>query len=1312
MSSSHCSLEYIQSILPNVASRDRYRLGRDCERLAAKTAKAVEHHAALAALAESLHVSIAKVEARRARLPVIEFPEGLPISDKREQIAAAIGQHQVVIIAGETGSGKTTQLPKICLSQGFGVKGLIGHTQPRRLAARSVAGRIAEELNTSLGYLVGYQVRFTDQVSDTSLIKVMTDGILLAEIQQDPYLNRYDTLIIDEAHERSLNIDFLLGYLKSLLPKRPDLNVIITSATIDVDKFSRHFNGAPIIEVSGRTYPVELRYRPLDAESGQSIIEGIIQTLDEIMAIDHQGDILVFLSGEGDIRQAALQLRRANIPHLQIVPLYARLSLAEQNTIFQVHQGRRIVLATNVAETSLTVPGIRYVIDPGYARISRYSFRSKVQRLPIEPISQASANQRKGRCGRVSAGVCFRLYSEADFNGRDEFTEPEILRTNLASVILKMTQLRLGDVRRFSFIDMPDHRLISDGYTLLQALQAVNERHRLTPLGRRLAQLPIDPQLGRMLLAAESFACVQEILAIVSALSIQDPRERPADKRQAADQQHRQYWHEHSDFLAYWSLWQAFEQERQQLSNKQLSNKQLQQWCKQRYLAYNRMREWRDIHTQLKRSAGQLGLKCNTEPASYDNIHRSLLAGLLGNIGNFSKEKAKDYIGARNRRFAIFPGSSQFKKTPPWILSAQLLETSKLYAHTVAAVEPKWILDSAPHLVKRHYSEPHYDARQGQVMAFAKVTLYGLVLIEKQPVAYSRIDAQQSREIFIRAALVEGLYAKHNKIAKQLASSDAQQHFFLHQQQLLDELHLLEAKSRRRDIVVDEQQLYHFYDQRIPNTIINLDGFEHWRKQQQHNLLFVEREHLMQHAADGITQDQFPDQLIIEGRPFAVYYHFDPSHQNDGVTIRIPVELLHLVPPATLEWLVPGFLREKIIAMLKALPKQWRKQLVPIPAQVDQVLPMLSNTQQALTAALSQALHRKTGIQLPDDVWQSLPLDTYYRMNICVIDSQGKPLDQGRDLLALRKQYKRQLKNNLDALGDDFQQQGLNSWSFGELPQAYELRRNGLNIKAYPGLVADKEHVSLTLFDDPQQAKVDSTKGIARLLLLSSAQAVKYCRKQLLKNRDIGLSMVTMGDREQVLDDILLAAIKQLALPDGALIIEGIETAEQFSHLLTQVKPRLLERAEAIADILHRSLQSVVAIKKHIKQSKNPLMIASAAQDIEQQLAQLFYPGVLFDTPWQWLQQYPRYLQAIALRLEKVPMQVQKDRQYIGELEALWSRYHDTVAAAENTVYLANDALVEYRWLIEELRVSLFAQTLGTLKPVSVKRLNKLWQLC
>ena len=1314
MSEVSTSLSHLNSLLSQVTTRDRYRLQRAVGELSQTTTPDTD---ALDTLSQSINASVDKVNTRRAGLPDPQFPESLPISQKREEIAGTIADHQVVIIAGETGSGKTTQLPKICLSLGLGARGMIGHTQPRRLAARSVANRIAEELNTNLGDVVGYQVRFTDQVSENTAIKLMTDGILLAEIQNDRFLSRYDTIIIDEAHERSLNIDFLLGYLKQLLPKRPDLKVIITSATIDVEKFSKHFNDAPIISVSGRTFPVDVLYRPLIDTESDSQFDGILNAIHEINEIDHQGDILVFMAGEGDIRETALRLRRASFKHLEIVPLYARLSIQEQNKVFQAHKGRRVVLATNVAETSLTVPGIRYVIDPGLARISRYSFRTKIQRLPIEPVSQASANQRKGRCGRVSEGVCIRLYDEDDFNQRPEFTEPEILRTNLAAVILQMAQLRLGDIEHFPFVDRPDHRLINDGRTLLQELQAINPKGKLTKLGQRLARLPVDPRLGRMLLAAERFNCLNDALIIISALAVQDPRERPADKQQAADQKHREHWHEQSDFIAYLNLWQRFEKERQELSKNQFAK-----WCKKNFLSYLRLREWREVHMQLRLSlktkqdsAEQDLYEPETHVINYSAIHRALLTGLLGNIGCYSKEVNREYIGARNKRWSVFPGSSQFKKSHQWILAAQLLETSKLYAHTVAKVEPEWILQAAEHLVKRHYVEPHYNARAGQVMAFEKITLYGLVLVEKKRVSYGKIHPTVARETFIRAALVEGAYSENRRIQQVLRRANSDTHFWLHLQKLLNELHDLEAKSRRKDIIVDEEILFSFFDELIPLSVMNLEGFEHWRKEAEHKqakCLFIDRQRLMQHDANQITVAQFPNSLPLGDLHLPVCYHFDPLHEDDGVTLKVPVQVLGHINAARLEWLVPGLLREKCIALIKGLPKSWRKNFVPVPQFVDKVLPHLQADDKPLGPSLGFALKRATTVDVPDELWQSAELEAYYRINIHVLDEAGKCIARGRDIELLRDKYRDHMQSHIQKVGNDFEKTGLLSWDFGQLPKTYDLKQTGMNVRAYPSLVDCGNSVDIKLHDQPEEALVQTQRGLVRLAILAQTQTVKYLHKQLFKNRELGLTAVDLGKRDEVIDDVICAAVKQSCFNE-ALNEENLPRDEKaFLASVNKGRADIVGRAEAIVDILVATLEQVLAIKKQIKQSKNALTIAYASADIQQQLTGLFYSGFIYETPFEQLQQYPRFLKAITLRLDKVAMQVQKDRLAIADIQPLWEQYQAKVAKEGRAALMLNQSLQHYRWMLEELRVSLFAQTLGTREPVSVKRLKKQWELC
>jgi ATP-dependent helicase HrpA len=1253
------------------------------------------------------------VNHRQQLIPaVIEFPN-LPICEKREEIAAMIANHQVVILAGETGSGKTTQIPKICLTLNRGVNGLIGHTQPRRIAAHTVANRIAEELHTTLGDKVGYQVRFSDQSSDNTLIKVMTDGILLAEIQNDPYLKKYDTLIIDEAHERSLNIDFLLGYLKQLLPRRPDLKLIITSATIDLERFSAHFNNAPIIEVSGRTFPVEVWYRPLiekqDDESEQEPdqFSAIVDAVHEIELHERThknargGDILIFLSGEREIREAAEALRKAQFVHMEIVPFYARLSLPEQQKVFAPHTGRRVVLATNVAETSITVPGIRYVIDPGFARISRYSYRTKIQRLPIEPISQASANQRKGRCGRIAEGICIRLFSEEDFNNRPAFTDAEILRTNLAAVILQMLQLRMGDIRHFPFIDSPDDRLISDGFKLLEELQAVDTKNQLTQTGRKLSQLPLDPRLSRMVFASQQQGCMRELLIIASALSVQDPRERPIEKQQAADLSHRRFWAEHSDFIGFVNLWDYLESLRQELTQNQFQKR-----CKKEFISYLRVREWRDVHHQLCVATKKLGFKLNLDVANPEAIHKSLLCGLLGNLG-FNHEE-REYVGARNRKFTIFPGSSLIKKTPKWIMAAELLETSKLFAHTIAKIEPEWVLTAANHLVKRQYIEPHYNSRSGQVMAYEKVSLYGLVIIEKKAVSYSHVDPILCREVFIRAAFVEGQYVQSSMRNKQFAGRI---NFFSHQEILLKELEELEAKARRRDIVADEQVIFNFYDEIIPASILNLAGFEAWRKQaeiENPTILFLTREMLMRHQAGEITQAQFPNELEWRGMVFTLSYHFEPNHVDDGVSIHVPVSLLHQVPEHRLEWLVPGMLRDKCIGLVKSLPKHLRKYFVPVPDAVDKALAAMTPDNKPLTEALALQLKRQTSIDLPKNVWADDEVGIFYHFNIKVVDENGQLIASDRNLNSLREKYRHQVQKNIQSAAVGFEKNNLLVWDFGDLPEHIQLLRNAIHIRAYPALVDKNTSVALEVLDNPQSAINLTQRGVARLIFLQLTQSIKYLQKELLKGQDITLTFAGIGTRAQVVDDLILAAIKQIALED---LLKLPRSLSEFEACVTHVRDKLVGVAQALSSDLLSALILLVEVKKSIKQQKNSLALAFTLSDIQLQLENLFFAGLAYKTPNNWLRQYPRYLRAIQMRLEKAVQNPQKDKLALMEIQPYWKKYQEFLQKKESLSVRQNATLEDYRWWIEELRVSLFAQSVKTLVPISLKRLDKQWEL-
>jgi ATP-dependent RNA helicase HrpA len=1287
------SLEQLRAAIKQCMLVDRDPLLRKWKTLEKRTSEQKPVDRLVDELAQRIERSACLVKRRGESTSQIQYPD-LPIADKRDEIAAAIAEHQVVVIAGETGSGKTTQLPKICLQLGRGVQAMIGHTQPRRLAASTVAQRIADELRTTLGDKVGYQVRFTDQVSETSNIKLMTDGILLAEVQRDRLLKQYDTIIIDEAHERSLNIDFLLGYFRQLLPKRPDLKLIITSATIDVDRFSKHFHNAPVIEVSGRTYPVETLYRPLsDLSEDGDLAVGIQAAIEEVVFSKQRkaGDVLVFLSAEAEIREVSQHLRKANWDHCEILPLYARLNRAEQNKVFSLskRRGTRIVLATNVAETSLTVPGIRYVIDPGFARISRYSYRTKIQRLPIEAISQASANQRKGRCGRVSEGVCIRLYDQDDFEQRPEFTDPEIQRTNLASVILQMLSMRIGEVERFPFVDPPDRRMIGDGFKLLEELGAVDDQRRLTSIGRALGRFPIDPRLSRQLIAAQKLGSLREVLIIVSALSIQDPRERPAEKRQASDEKHRRFWEKESDFLTWVNLWEYYEQQRQALSQSQL-----RKLCQREYLAFMRMREWRDIHRQLRITCKELGFKENDQSADFESVHRALLAGLLSHTANLNEER--EYLGARNRKLRIFPGSALAKKTPKWIVAADIAQTTQVFARCCASIQPQWLFGINDSLLKRTYSEPHWHQRSARVMAFESVSLYGLVIRERQRVHYGPINESVSRELFIRGALVEG----------RLKTNAA---FFIHNQQLVKEIEQMEAKTRRRDILVNDEQLFEFYNERLGAEITTFRRFEQWRKETEHQhpqCLFMSKAQLMQHSADQVSEAQFPASINVGDLRFNLSYRFEPGHDADGVTVTLPLVLLNRVPRHRFEWLVPGLLRDKCIALVKLLPKSLRKQLVPVPDYIDKALTGVVPDDSALLAVLSRQLRTIARVTVDQESWSSDQLDDFYKMNYRVVDAEGKTVGQGRDLNALLKQFKGQVTENLQQQTEQrFQVQNIRDWEFGELPETHRFDQAGVTVTSYPALVDCKESVSIELMDFPEQALLAHQQGLVRLFMLQMPQQIKYLKKELLRGNTINLQLAAISERRELwLEGLLRAVFFKVFVQGGA----PLRDKPAFMARLEQCKGNLIEQANEFAQLLSDIAKHYSDVRKSLKKA-NELAWAGAVRDVNQQLSLLFQPGFIVDTPWYWLQQYPRYLQAISRRLEKLRGHFQRDKQLavglaslFDPLRAVWKNNQEALLCCEQ--------LLEYRWLLEEYRVSLFAQQLGTLRPVSEKRMKEQWK--
>ncbi|HEK1717903.1 TPA: ATP-dependent RNA helicase HrpA [Proteus mirabilis] len=1277
--------------IEQLSLRDQQRL-RKRLRGVDKISKETSKHAVLSEIEQDIIVAKQRILNRQAHCPKIVYPENLPVSQKKEAIYNAIKDNQVVIIAGETGSGKTTQIPKICLELGRGVKGYIGHTQPRRLAARSVAERIAHELNTTLGESVGYKVRFSDHVGDNTLVKLMTDGILLAELQQDKLLLQYDTIIIDEAHERSLNIDFILGYLKQLLPKRPDLKVIITSATIDPERFSKHFNQAPIIEVSGRTYPVEVRYRPIGGDaldSDKDMTEGIIDAIDELSR-ESAGDILIFMSGEREIRDTAEALNKLQLRHTEVLPLFARLSNSEQNRIFQPHTGRRIILATNVAETSLTVPGIKYVIDTGYARISRYSYRTKVQRLPIEPISQASADQRKGRCGRVSDGICIRLYSEDDFISRVQFTDPEILRTNLASVILQMTSIGLGDISGFPFVQAPDKRNIQDGVRLLEELGALQEgtdnkgAYRLTPMGKQLAQLPIDPRLARMVLEARKYGAVRELMVITSALSIQDPRERPMDKQQASDEKHRRFQDKDSDFLSLLNLWDYLKTQQ-----KELSHSQFRKHCRQEFLNFMRVREWQDVYTQLRQVVKELGFPINSQPADFKSIHVALLSGLLSHIGQKDNDK-QEFTGARNARFAIYPGSGLFKKPPKWTMVAELVETSRLWGRIAARIEAEWIEPIATHLVKHHYSEPHWSKAQGAVMANEKVTLYGLPIVASRLVNYGKIDPLLCRELFIRHALVEGDWQTRHA-------------FFRENLKLRTEVEELEHKSRRRDILVDDETLFTFYDQRIPQDVISTRHFDKWWKIAQKNspdLLSFEKSMLIKEDAKRVSALDYPNYWHQDNLKLRLTYQFEPGTAADGVTVHIPLAILNQIKDEGFDWQIPGIRHELVVALIKSLPKPIRRNFVPAPNYASAFLERVVTPEGELLDKLEKELRRMTGVTVERESWQLEQVADHLKMTFRVVGDNNKTLAEGKDLNQLKARLKGKVQETLSAVADDgIEQQDLHIWSFGDLPQRYEQKRGGYSVKAYPALVDEKNSVGIKLFETESEQQVAMWQGIRRLLLLNIPSPIKYLHEKLPNKAKLGLYFNPYGKVLDLIDDCIACGVDKLIASYGGVIWQE----EQYQKLQEYVRAELNDVVVEIAKQVESILTQVFAINKRLK-GRVDISVAFVLSDIKAQLNQLVFPGFVTSHGWKRLADIPRYLSAIEKRMEKLAIDPNRDRAQMSRVENVilqWQQWLTKLTEKQKQ----QEEVQNIRWMIEELRVSLFAQQIGTPYPISDKRI-------
>ncbi|MEU1994854.1 ATP-dependent RNA helicase HrpA [Nocardia gamkensis] len=1348
----------LRTRLANLSLRDEHRLRRRLDKARGGDMGEVEAEIAAAEL---------RVEARRAAVPEIRYPEQLPVTARREDIAAAIAEHQVVIVAGETGSGKTTQIPKICLELGRGIRGTIGHTQPRRLAARTVAERIAEELGTELGDVVGYTVRFTDHASEHTLVKLMTDGILLAEIQRDRLLRRYDTIIIDEAHERSLNIDFLLGYLKQLLPRRPDLKVIITSATIDPELFARHFadeqgTPAPIVEVSGRSYPVEIRYRPLSLELpgaagdeddedtrivDRDPVDAIGDAVTELFAAG-DGDVLVFLSGEREIRDTADALRDLKLPRTEILPLYARLSAAEQHRVFASHTGRRVVLATNVAETSLTVPGIRYVVDPGTARISRYSMRTKVQRLPIEPVSQASARQRSGRCGRVADGICIRLYSEDDFESRPVFTDPEILRTNLAAVILQMTALGLGDIENFPFVEPPDRRAIRDGIALLEELGALARRDgksradgdgatalTLTPIGRDMAQLPVDPRMARMLVEAQHTGCLADVLVIVAALSIQDVRERPAEQQQAADTKHARFTVEGSDFLAYLRLWDYLGGQR-----KSLSSNQFRRLCREEFLHYLRIREWQDLHGQLRTITKGLGWSARaqdsaspaepgrTEAAAPDGkqgnrsrrnrstrggdrgrgataatvadndglpwdstaIHQALLAGMLSHIG-VREAESREFLGARNAKFMIFPGSSLAKKPPRWVMAAELVETSRLWGRMAAKIEPEWAERLAGDLVKRVYSEPHWSAKRGAARAYERVTLYGIPLVTGRPVDYGRIDPELSRELFIRHALVQGEWQTRHE-------------FFHRNRALLDDVADLEHRARRRDILVDDEVLFAFYDERLPADIVSVRHFDSWwrtARRADPELLDFSTSTVVNEGAAALDPAAFPDSWRQGELAFPLSYQFEPGNEEDGVTVRIPVEQLAHVRAVGFDWLVPGMRDELAAALIKTLPKTLRRSVVPAPDFAAAALAALTPRAEPLRAGLARELSRLGSVPIAPTDFEVSALPDHLRMTFAAIGDDGTVLARDKSLAALKTRLAEQVSASVARATAGAERPPATVWtseSLGTLAPTVRREVAGQTVTGYPALVAESDGVAVRVLSSPAEQAAAMRLGTRALLLRTLPASARSSTAGLSPADRLALSQNPYGSLEALLDDCRAAAADELLVAAGGPVHDPAE----FDALVARIRPdfaaTVARYVRLVVPVLAGAHQVSVALARTTERD--------IAEDVRHQLDNLVFRGFVSETSAARLRELPRYLQAAVARLEALPGSAVRDRQGMAELDRVLAAYDRLVASLPQSRRHA-PAVTEIWWMIEEFRVSLFAQKLGTPFPVSAKRIEK-----
>ncbi len=1242
-------------------------------------------------LSRNIDASIQTRCDRKAQLPDCHFSDDLPINQHFDEISNALKNHQVLIICGETGSGKTTQLPKLCLRLGRGIEGYIGHTQPRRLAAKSVAKRIADELESDLGTHVGYKIRHQDVTNKNSYIKLMTDGILLAELQQNRYLNQYDTLIIDEAHERSLNIDFILGYLKQLLPKRPDLKVIITSATIDVTRFSEHFNDAPIIEVTGRSWPVDVLYRPIEEEDEDSDGESpgregaMLEAIRELTSFD-MGDILIFLEGEGEIHETDKFLRKQLLPDTDILPLYARLSSSRQNKIFAPHKRRHIVLATNIAETSLTIPGIRYVIDTGMARISRYSYRSKVQRLPIEKVSMAAANQRKGRCGRTSEGICIRLYSEEDYLSRSEYTQPEILRTNLASVILQMKALNIGDIESFPFINPPEKKLINDGMRVLQEINALDKQDKLTSIGRNIARFPLDPRHARLLIAANDFNCLNEILIIVAVLSIQSPRERPIDKQQKSDESHEQFNDENSDFLWFINLWYFYQKQ-----IKKLSQNKLRKLCQQNFLSYMRMREWSDIHRQLRHVCTEMKFAINSEPASYQNIHCAILTGMPSHVAFLSDKH--EYTGARDIKLNIFPASGQFNNKPKWIVAADLVETTRLYARNVARIESNWLINTAKHLLKYDYSDAHWESKSTRVVALQKISLYGMTLVAGKRVNFGQVNPVESKALFIRNALVDG----------DLESSII---FFKHNNKIVNEVRELEVKSRRPDIV-DEEAITAFYNRALPNNVYDGQSFAVWakklNKEQKQELIF-DKELIMSHEANEINENSFPDYIQCAGINMPLEYKFEPEKHDDGLSIDIPVAVLNQFNDKQMDYLVPGLIEEKIVVLLKSLPKQIRKKIVPVPETASECAENINNHSVSLKKNLAAYLFKTRTIEIEEKDWSETTLPEHLKINYRVIDSKNTVLGTGKDIKLLKDEFSDKADNAFTVLYENaYGTEEVSSWNFEEIPLKQEIEINENKITVYPSLIEEEGKIYRYAFDNQESAEYCLRIGVRALFKKELVKELKYMRKNIRGIEKLALMYSNIGSKKELIDEII-----NLALEDTFLYEDRtIRKKDRFYATLSQDKQNLLMNAEKICVLLETILEKQVQVLSRLSDS-DILKYVDAIVDIEDQMDYLIFNGFIDDVPYKYLVQYPRYLDSILKRIEKLEGGQEKDRQNTLLIEEHWNRIKKLVDNAYESDCFTT-SLDNYRWMIEELRISLFTQELRTKVPVSIKRMDKIW---